>query len=451
MDTSHFFTSDTRRRMIETLERVEGAKVTDALRELSGTEKFTTRELDDYRWRKLTRLIDHAYKNVPYYRRAFDEAGVKPRDIRTVDDYERIPILTKKLIRENAQDMRAASLPAGMRVIEAQTGGTTGEPMKFLRDSDCNSFSRAALLRSYMWTGYRIGSSMLFLTGGSLLGAPQKLKQRAGFAAMNYHFAPGFRLSADTLMEYVNLVRRKQVKFLRGYSTLLHQFAELCEDAGIDDLELTAVYPTAEMLTSAQRETIARVFHAEVFDQYGCAEVNTLANECPEEKNLHIIEEHAWIEQVDLSTEGFGADALVVTDMDNFAQPFIRYAIGDRGRISGKMCACGRNLRYLEEFLGRSSDEIVLASGAGYPGVFFHHLFGHFPGVTQFQIIQDTPGELNVRIIRNSRFGPDDEGEIKRLVAEHTGIISTIEFVDQIERNPSGKITSVICRARADK
>lgn len=445
MDTRGKYTSDSRRRLIGFLERLEGSKVADGLAELFETERFTRRELAEYQWRKLTRIVDHAYKNVPYYRRAFDAAGMKPREVRTVDDFARLPILTKRLIRENSDDLKATSLPPGLKVISAQTGGTTGEPMKFLRDVDCNSFTRAALLRSYMWTGYRIGDPLLFLTGGSLLGAPQTVKQRLGFAVMNYHFMPGFRLSSENLGDYVDVVKRRGIKFLRGYSTLLHHFAELCEAAGVDDLQLNAIYPTAEMLTSAQRDTIERVFHGVVYDQYGCAEINSLANECHEERRFHIIEEHAYIEQVDLEDQGFGADALVVTDLDNSAQPFIRYAIGDRGRISTEPCACGRNLAVLDEFLGRSSDTIVLESGEGYPGVFFHHLFGHFPGVTQFQVVQDEPGELLIRLIRNPRYGEDDTGEIKRLVAEHTGIISTVEFVDEIARSPSGKITSVIC------
>jgi phenylacetate-CoA ligase len=182
-----------------------------------------------------------------------------------------------------------------------------------------------------------------------------------------------------------------------------------------------------------------------VYDQYGCAEINSLANECPEAKKFHIISEHAYVEQLDLEGEGLGPDALVITDLDNFAQPFIRYAVGDRGRLATEPCTCGRNLPVLDEFLGRSSDSIVLASGEEYPGVFFHHMFGHFSGVAQFQVEQNDPGELLVRIVRNSRYQDDDTGEIKRLIAEHTGIISELAFVEAIERSPSGKITSVIC------
>jgi phenylacetate-CoA ligase len=446
LSSSRYYASPLRRLLIEASERVEGSRVASSLRLLEDTAAMPRMGLAEWQWQKLKKMIAHAYANVPYYRRVFDEAGLSPDDIRKPADFEGVPILTKKAVRENLEELRATSLPAGTKVVTAQTGGTTGEPLKFLRDVDCNSLTRAALLRSYTWTGYRLGDSMLFLTGGSLLGSPQTLKQKLGFKLMNYHFMPGFRLRAETLSEYVDVVRQNGVRFLRGYSTLLHQFAALCEAAGHDDLHLTAVYPTAEMLTNPQRETIERVFNATVYDHYGCAEINALANECPEGRKRHIIEEHVLAEEI--SSDALGDNALVFTDLDNFAQPFIRYANGDRGRISKDRCVCGRNLAVLEEFLGRSSDEIVLASGDPYPGVFFHHLFGHFPGVTQFQVVQDKPGELVIRIIKSDSYAHEHEGEIKRLVAEHTGIIASVDYVDEIERSRSGKISSVISNIR---
>ena len=80
--------------------------------------------------------------------------------------------------------------------------------------------------------------SVVLGAGCSLLGAPQTWKQRVGFGLMNYHFMPGFQLGRDTLEQYVSVIRSKKVLFMRGYSTLLHQLAELCDDAGIHDLRL---------------------------------------------------------------------------------------------------------------------------------------------------------------------------------------------------------------------
>ena len=441
MKRSRLYTSEVRRFVLAATERIEGSSVVPALEHLDETQWFDREAIERYRWKKIERLLEHLYTYVPYYRDVFDQLGIRPGDIRTVENFGKIPIVAKKDIRENLLRMQATGSSTPMKIVRAQTGGTTGEPLRFLRNADCNAFTRAALLRCYTWTGYRLGDPMMFLTGGSLLGPPQTWKQKAAFRLMNYHFMPGFRLRRETLPEYVRCIRAKKIRFLRGFSTLIHQLAELCETAGITDIRFRAIYPTAEMLTKTQLARIERVFQCEVFDQYGCAEINALANEC-EKGGFHINEEHAMVEVV--RSEKTGNDGLVVTDLDNYAQPFVRYFIGDRGSIATDKCPCGRELIRLQEFLGRSSDAIYLPSGERYPGVFFHHLFGHFEGVTQFQVVQEKRGELRFRLVRNDRYRPSDETEIRKLAIEHTGIDPELEYVAEIERSPSGKITSVI-------
>ncbi len=448
MSKSHLYSSFARSRLLKAAERLNGSTVLRKLEALDDTQFLDRERLQELQWEKLRNLIAHAYAFVPYYRRLFDSLKIKPDDIRTLADYSEIPLLTKALVRENLNDLRAVNSDIPMRVVKAQTGGTTGEPLVLHRDAECNSLTRAALLRSYTWTGYRVGDPMLFLTGGQLLGAAQSWSQRLGFVLMNYHFMPGFKLRSETLDNYVDLVRAKKIRYIRGYSTLIHQFAELCEDRGITDLKLQAAYPTAEMLNDSQVERIERVFQCTVFNHYGCAEVNALANECSEEKRFHLIEEHVLMEEI--SEPALGEQALVMTDLDNYAQPFIRYANGDRGEIGDGECGCGRPYRYLEKFLGRSSDAIYLPSGETYPGVFFHHLFGHFPGVTHFQVVQERRGELEVRVVKNAGFGDGDEARLITVIREHTGIQSTVNYVDEIARNPGGKISSVICTVGRD-
>jgi len=94
------------------------------------------------------------------------------------------------------------------------------------------------------------------------------------------------------------------------------------------------------------------------------------------------------------------------------------------------------------------SDDIFLASGERYPGVFFHHLFGHFQGVTQFQVIQDEPGRMTLKLVLNDRYENAHENKIKDLISEHTGITPVIEYCSEILRPEGQKITSVICNVK---
>lgn len=443
MRTGDFYSSVWRRTVLRGAERFASSKVDPALRILAETQQLSRDELLAWQWEKFKRLIDHSYRYVPYYRRLLDSVGMKPEDFADRADLERIPLLTKALIQDNQSDLRARGFDRPTKLVEAQTGGTTGEPLKFLRNVDCNSLTRAALLRSYTWTGYRIGDPILFLTGGSLLAAPQTRQQRIGFALMNFHFMPGFGLRRETLSEFLRVIRTHHIRHIRGYSTLIYLLAALCEEASITDIELDAAYPTAEMITKAQRETIERVFGCKIYDHYGCAEVNALANECPEGRNLHTIDEHTILEEI--NSQETGDHTLVITDLDNYAQPFIRYANADRGRVGTASCACGRNLGVLSEFLGRKSDYVILSDGQRFAGVYFHHLMGNFTGVRQFQVVQDRAGELLFRIVRSATYDSDDEETIRRSVREHTNIDPAIEYAESIERSKSGKLSSVIC------
>ncbi len=430
------YTSGFRKLLLTAAGYVGGGNVVTNLAELARTEAFSREELKEYQFVKFKRLVEHVYKNVPYYRTRMESEGLTPADFRDMGDIMRLPIMTKKEIRDNHADLRTAGSDRPMKIVEFQTGGTTGEPLEFVRNAECVSFSRAAILRSYTWAGYRLGDPILVLTGGALMASPLDFKQRVGFTLMNFHFLPAFQLRRDTLDQYVDVVRKSKIRYIRGYSTVIYEFAVLCEKTGVKDIEFSAAFPTAEMITPAQADTIRRVFRCKIFDQYGCAEVNALTHDCAEGRR-HVIEEHVVIEDID--------NALVLTDLDNYAQPFIRYSNGDRGRISQEPCPCGRNLTVLEEFMGRDSDFVYMRSGDRLPGIFFHHLMGNFAGVAQFQLIQDRRDELLLRIVRNSEYTTDDELQLKRVVLEHSDIEPVIEYCDAIERTGTGKITSVIC------
>jgi len=430
------YTSALRKLLLTAAGYAGGGNVVSNLAELARTETFSRDDLKEYQFVKFKRLVEHAYRNVPYYRRRMESKGLTPADFRDIRDVTRLPVLTKKEIRDNQIDLRAIGSERAMKIVEFHTGGTTGEPLEFVRNAECVSFSRAAILRSYTWTGYRIGDPMLVLTGGALMASPLDFKQRVGFTLMNFHFLPAFQLRRDTLDGYIDVVRKNKIRYIRGYSTVIYEFAALCESEGITNIEFSAAYPTAEMITPAQADTIRRTFRCEIFDQYGCAEVNALTHQCTEGRR-HVIEEHVIIEDID--------NALVLTDLDNYAQPFIRYSNGDRGRISREPCPCGRNLTVLEEFLGRDSDFVYMKSGDRLAGVFFHHLMGNFAGVAQFQLIQERRGEMLLRIVRNAEYTPDDEFQLKRVIREHSDIEPIIEYCDAIERTETGKITSVIC------
>ena len=116
---------------------------------LEKSQWWSRAELDNYQNEKLRKLIRHAYGNVPYYRELFVKNNLHPDDIKTTEDLAKIPILTKKIIRKHfPEDITAQNIPKA-RVIQASTGGSTGEPLIFYIDKFYQDLSWAALLRFF--------------------------------------------------------------------------------------------------------------------------------------------------------------------------------------------------------------------------------------------------------------------------------------------------------------
>ena len=127
------YSSVLRKFLLAAVGYVGGGRVVDEMAELTRTESFSRDQLLEYQFDKFRRLVDHAYRNVPYYRRRMQEAGVEPADFRGPDDIVRFPLSTKQEIRENQNELRATGSDRPMKLVKSQTGGTTGLPLKFVR------------------------------------------------------------------------------------------------------------------------------------------------------------------------------------------------------------------------------------------------------------------------------------------------------------------------------
>ena len=119
--------------IIPLAERLKGRNLTGEIRFLSSTEWLSEKDLYDLQSNKLKRLIEHCYRNVPYYKRVFDERGITPEDIQSREDLAKLPILTKQIIKDNYNDLIAQDI-ASRKSFDGSTGGSTGIPLHFKKD-----------------------------------------------------------------------------------------------------------------------------------------------------------------------------------------------------------------------------------------------------------------------------------------------------------------------------
>jgi phenylacetate-CoA ligase len=204
------------------------------------------------------------------------------------------------------------------------------------------------------------------------------------------------------------------------------------------------------LLSRETRKRIEAVFGVPVIDLYSCWEFGNIAWECSRHSGYHMNADSLIIELV---RDGKRVSAgergeLIITSLDAYAMPLIRYQIGDLGLLGNPGCPCGRGLPLLERIEGRSNDGIRLADGKILHDYPITILLRSIPGILQFRLVQETLGEFKVDLVTGEGFGPGTVERAEKGLREVLGPDITLQFrmVNEIPPDPSGKIRSVLSR-----
>jgi len=421
-----------------------------SIRFLEESQWWSREKIEEFQNEKLRDLIIHAYNNVPYYRQIMDEYGLKPSNIQSISDLSKLPILTKKIIRKNYSHLKAKNINL-FRISEHSSGGSTGDPIRIVADSNSDAWGMACYYRGMSWGGYRDGDRIVKLSLGSLGLKPKTFSDRLRAFVYGELAIPAEGLSIHQTQNYHMQILKSGANYLRGYPSVICLLIQYFEKTATDHIKLKAVYPTAEMLYDFQREQIQKFFSCPVFDCYGSSEVLGLGYECEKNRGYHIPQEHVVIESVqgDATNPVFYAPGrFLITDLDNYAMPMIRYENGDSGVLSSEECTCGRGLKLISKLYGRVQDFLIAENGNLIPGNFFPHLFRFTKGIDEFQIVQESRMFLRLLIVNNKFFDNHERqmvvGTIKRYFG--SGMRTEIEPVKEIPKTKAGKKRLTICK-----
>jgi phenylacetate-CoA ligase len=219
---------------------------------------------------------------------------------------------------------------------------------------------------------------------------------------------------------------------------------------------MKAIVSSAETLWPHQRSLIEETFRVPVFDRYGCREVGQIASECSFHEGMHVSADRVLVEIVGETgkTAAPGEEGtILVTDLDNYGMPLIRYDIGDRAtaRIDSS-CECGRGLPLLERIHGRTMDIIHTPDGRRVGGTFWTLLLRQRPGISRFQVVQDSPSGVTVYFVRGTEFESEVLDYFLAEIKKHCGADFQIDFVEKlsIEPSESGKQKLIVSNLKSD-
>jgi phenylacetate-CoA ligase len=395
-------------------------------------------------WQRLKRLLEHCHREVPYYQRRWRELGVVPADIRNLDDYAKLPLLTKADIRANFDELQADSWRG--RLLTKATGGSTGEPMRFGYTRESNDRRTAVMWRGYEWAGSRMGRRTLFLWGGAV-GEPTRthqLKDAFYNRLFARHVLNSFHMTEANMAEYADAIDRYRPEIIVAYVGPLVRLAQWLIANKRRIWRPQGIIGAAEALHEFQRKIIEQAFGAPAFNTYGCREFMLIAAECEKRQGLHVNADHLVVElhKPQHAPPDTHTGEVVITDLFNYGMPFLRYANGDMATAATEACSCGRGLPLLTRVDGRVLDAIRTPSGHVLPGEFFPHMLKDVPGVQRFQLVQRQLDRLDLAIVRGADFDEASLAYIRREVAKVLGDSVELDchFVDDIPLTPSGKL-----------
>lgn len=426
--------------------------------ELKETEWRTREEIETLQLTKLQRLLQHAYVHVPYYRTAMDEIGLHPEEVESLDDLRRLPLLSKDDVRKNLYFKLFSDQHRKREMHRISTSGSTGEPFLTYADKYQLEVRFATTLRALEWTGWRLGDKQARLWHQTIgMTGLQVVRERIDALLMRRMFVPAFEFSHETLERYMAKLRRYKPVLLDGYAESLNFLATYAGQGGTIGFRPRAIMSSAQSLPESARRTIEEAFDARVYDKYGSREFSGIAYQCSESDDHHVMDESYIVE---LLVDGRPArpgetGEVVITDLNNFSVPLIRYRLGDLAvavEQSGP-CACGRHLSRIGQIEGRTQAIVHCADGTWLPGAFFLHLLKEYEyAIRFFQIHQSEPGAFTLRVVKNRQFTDRALVEVLAELHRYAGAETSIdvEFVDEIPLLSTGKRTPVVSELRMD-
>ncbi len=392
----------------------------ETLKKTQWLDAAQTRELQD---EKLRRLVRHAYRNVPYYRVKMQEAKLHPEDVQGQRDLHKMPFLTKPDIRKHLHFDIMSENHDKAQILRVSTSGSTGEPFVCYADRAQVEVRWAATLRAQEWTGYRFGDPCVRLWHQTLgMSRAQAAKERADAILSSRTFIPIFELSDSNLSRMIDTVVRVQPVLMDGYAEALDLIARYVKTTGRVDVRPRALMSErADPAAPEPEALIEAAFGCEVFDEYGSRGVlrhrlrvrgargGTTSSPRPTSSRCSATASPSPPGEV---------GEVVITDLNNFCMPFIRYRIGDLAEAMDPdpPCPCGRGAPRLGAIeKGRVQSIIQGTDGRYLPGTFFAHYLKEFDhAIKKFQVVQEERDAMTFRVVRGGRYSDDvlDEGAL---------------------------------------
>lgn len=394
---------------------------------------------------KIRNLVQHAYLKIPFYKALYSGAGFQLGDLKTWEDFRRLPVVKKDDVVANYPERM---LEAGYdldRLIVSRSSGSSGKVLDIAYDQRAMSTFILAGLRLYrMGFRYLPWHKHLYV-----YTSPYPLSSLFGLYPL--HFVS----TLTPIPEIVSALRRVRPALLVCYPSHLRQIAAAIPDKERNSLGLKVISVNSEMSTQLERDELKRQFGCPVLDEYSSEELTRIAAQCLS-GSYHIFEDINYMEVLDDSGKPVdGLGVLVGTNLHNYAMPMIRYQQNDLGSIHESKCGCGWRFRSLTQLEGRRNDSFIMPSGKVLSSGFlldatYEFLLNYRTAIREFCLIQESCGSVTLQIVPDSGWSNEVSSKIAQRFRNllEADVSFQITVVEACEKTKSGKQNPIVCRVK---
>lgn len=438
--------------LLKNILKLQGRDVFKAFEELKALEFNSLEENKKIQEEKLKEILIHSYKYVPYYTKVLKKSGVIKNGKVYLENFNKIPILTKDIIRKNFEDLKSKDPDYDSRKPYLNTsGGSTGEPVKFTQDNVLwgKGMANKWLYYSFVSEGFPFKSLKLWGSERDILKGGYGLQGNFKNWIYSRKFLNSFRMSQEDMFNYVREINAYKPVIIESYVQPIYELAKFIKEKKLKVFSAGGIITSAGTLYPEMKKEIEDVFQTKVFNRYGSREVGDMACNCKKDEGLHLNIFHHYFEILDDERKECRAGEfgkVYVTTLNNFSMPLIRYDIGDIAVPSRKEeCSCGRGMPLIERVEGREMSMFKTKAGKLIPGEFFIHFVGvvfNKGYISKYQLIQKDFNKILIKvIIRNQKMFEIHKTEIENSILKVMGEDCEItwKFVKEIKNLKSGK------------
>jgi phenylacetate-CoA ligase len=435
----------------------EGAALMALQQQFGESQWWAPEKLRAAQFRQLGLLVAHAAATVPFYAERLRAVGITPDLPLTEELWARIPVLTRRDVRDLGAQLHAQQTPpthGGLFV--ATTGGSTGVPVSVRKTELAHAMWGAVQVRDELWHREDAGGTILRIraTPDTLTAEQQAAARSPQGLVLPSWGAPHsaiWRTGKLGLIDFrqptavqAEMMLRLQPDYLYTAPSHVRLLMAHFREKGLRLSSLKAVWTMGECVTPELRAGVREIFGCRIVDAYSSEEAGYVALQCPEHPHYHVQSETILVEVLDPTgrqCQPGEAGQVVVTPLHNFAQPLLRYAIGDDAEV-GEACACGRGLPVLRRVLGRTMDLVSLPDGGRRRVSLDNPGLAKQPALREYQLVQRSLERIEVMLVASRALTEVERGEILAAMGTEFGPDFQIDlsFHESLPRTGAGKL-----------